>query len=71
MTPMVMSTNQRRIARVDGKLTPDAVMHDAYRGRRPWVYMCGPAPMMQAFSAGFRKRGVPASHIRWEQFDLR
>jgi ferredoxin-NADP reductase len=33
--------------------------------------MCGPAPMMKSFSAGLRKLGVPASHIRWEQFDVR
>jgi predicted ferric reductase len=55
----------------DGKLTPDAVIHDAGRADRPWVYMCGPRPMMQAFSAGFRELGVPAGHIRWEQFDVR
>jgi predicted ferric reductase len=55
----------------DGKLTPDAVMHDASAEPRPWVYMCGPPPMMRAFSAGLRKLGVPASRIRWEQFDVR
>jgi predicted ferric reductase len=55
----------------DGKLTPDAVMHDVSPDLSPWVYMCGPPPMMNAFSAGFRKLGVPASRIRWEQFDVR
>jgi ferredoxin-NADP reductase len=34
-------------------------------------FMCGPPAMMKAFSAGFRKLGVPASRIRWEQFDVR
>jgi len=58
-------------ADTDGKLTPHAVMHDASRGLSPWVYMCGPPPMMQAFSAGFRKLGVPAGRIRWQQFDVR
>ncbi len=58
-------------ADADGKLTPDAVMHHAPRGASPWVYMCGPPPMMQSFSAGLRKLGVPASRIRWEQFDVR
>ena len=58
-------------ADTDGKLTPDAVMHDTSRGLSPWVYMCGPPPMMHAFSAGFRKLGVPAGRIRWEQFDVR
>jgi hypothetical protein len=27
--------------------------------------------MMKAFSTGFRKLGVPAGQIRWEQFDVR
>ena len=58
-------------ADTDGKLTPQAVMHDASRLASPWVYMCGPPPMMHAFSAGFRQLGVPASRIRWEQFDVR
>lgn len=55
----------------DGKLTPDAVMHDASRGPSPWIYMCGPPQMMQAFYTGFGKLGVPAGRIRWEQFDVR
>jgi predicted ferric reductase len=55
----------------DGRLTPAAVMHDVSPDLSPWVYMCGPPPMMNAFSAGFRKLGVPASRIRWEQFDVR
>jgi predicted ferric reductase len=55
----------------DGKLTPEGVMRQGTTDLRPWVYMCGPAPMMKSFSAGLRKLGVPASHIRWEQFDVR
>jgi predicted ferric reductase len=55
----------------DGRLTPEAVMHDASPGLSPWVYMCGPPAMLKAFSAGLRKLGVPASRIRWEQFDVR
>jgi predicted ferric reductase len=46
-------------------------MHDASAGLRPWVYMCGPPMMMHVFSAGLRNLGVPASRIRWEQFDVR
>jgi predicted ferric reductase len=56
---------------VDGQLTPDAVLHDAAGAPNPWVYMCGPTPMMKAFSAGFRRLGVRANRIRWEQFDVR
>jgi predicted ferric reductase len=55
----------------DGTLTPEATMHDAAPGLSPWVYMCGPPPMMKSFSAGFRRLGVPPSRIRWEQFDVR
>src|SRR5690348_8680108 len=55
----------------DGRLTPEAVMHEASPALSPWFYMCGPPAMMKAFSAGFRKLGVPASRIRWEQFDVR
>ena len=57
-------------ADTDGRLTPDAVMEDS-RGLSPWVYMCGPPAMMHAFSAGLRKLGVPAGHVRWEEFDVR
>jgi predicted ferric reductase len=55
----------------DGRLTPEAVMHETSQALSPWIYMCGPPAMMKAFSAGFRKLGVPASRIRWEQFDVR
>jgi len=55
----------------DGRLTPGTVMQEAAPALSPWVYMCGPPAMMKAFSAGFRKLGVPASRIRWEQFDVR
>jgi ferredoxin-NADP reductase len=33
--------------------------------------MCGPPPMMTALSEGFRGLGIPASRVRWEQFDIR
>ena len=36
-----------------------------------WVYMCGPPAMMNALSNGFDKLGIPASHVRWEQFNIR
>jgi predicted ferric reductase len=58
-------------ADTDGRLTPEAVMHHASAGPSPWVYMCGPPAMMNAFSAGVRKLGVPSDQIRWEQFDIR
>jgi ferredoxin-NADP reductase len=41
------------------------------RGTDVWVYMCGPPPMMSALANGFRAVGIPASRVRWEQFDIR
>lgn len=58
-------------ADTDGKLTPDAVIHAAPPGANPWVYMCGPPPMMNAFSAGLHRLGIAKSRIRWEQFGVR
>jgi predicted ferric reductase len=55
----------------DGRLTPEAVMHATSPALSPWFYMCGPPAMMKVFSGGFRKLGVPASRIRWEEFDVR
>jgi predicted ferric reductase len=44
-------------------------------GRAPgadaWVYMCGPPAMTSALSNGFRALEIPASRVRWEQFDIR
>ena len=46
-------------------------MNEAAEAPGPWVYMCGPPQMMKAFSAGFRRLGVPSGRIRWEQFGVR
>jgi len=35
------------------------------------VYMCRPPAMSTALAKGFRDLGVPASRVRWEQFDVR
>ncbi len=58
-------------ADTDGKLTPDAVIHALPPGATPWVFMCGPPPMMNAFSAGLHRLGIAKSRIRWEQFGVR
>jgi predicted ferric reductase len=55
-------------AETDGKLTPEEVIRGLPPGVSPWVYMCGPPPMMKAFSAGLHRLGISNSHIRWEQF---
>jgi len=35
------------------------------------VFMCGPEPMVQSLSAGFRDAGIPANSIHREYFDWR
>ena len=55
----------------DSRLTADRVMQSVPAGVVPSVYMCGPPPMMKAFAKGFRRLGVPADHVRWEQFGAR
>ena len=55
-------------ADTDGMLTRDEVVRGVPAGASPWVYMCGPAPMMKDFSAGPHRLGVTRNHVRWEQF---
>jgi predicted ferric reductase len=55
----------------EGLLTAEKAANGHPRGTDTWVYMCGPPPMMTALAKGFRALGVPASRVRWEQFDIR
>jgi predicted ferric reductase len=55
----------------DGLLTAERAANGHPPGNDLWVYMCGPPPMMTALSKGFRALGIPASRVRWEQFDIR
>lgn len=57
---------------VDGRLTTGQVL--AAVGGDPAglsVFMCGPAPMLQAFQSGLRGAGVPSRRIHREYFDWR
>jgi predicted ferric reductase len=54
----------------DGMLTPAKAM-GSHTGKDVWVYMCGPQPMMDAFSKGFGRLGVPPSRVRYEEFAIR
>jgi len=58
-------------ADTDGMLTPDQVIRAVPTGTNPWVYMCGPPPMMKAFSTGLHRLGIRKCRIRWEQFGAR
>ncbi len=55
----------------DGFLTADKAMNGRPPGADVWVYMCGPPPMMIALANGFRGLDIPASRVRWEQFNVR
>ncbi len=55
----------------DGYLTADKAMNGRPPGADVWVYMCGPPPMMTALANGFRRLEIPASRVRWEQFNVR
>jgi ferredoxin-NADP reductase len=35
------------------------------------VYMCGPIPMINTFERQFRRMGVPATAIHFEEFSFR
>jgi predicted ferric reductase len=54
-----------------GPLTADAVLRGVAPDAHPWVYMCGPPPMMKALARGLRRRGVPRARVRWEDFGVR
>ena len=58
-------------ADTDGLLNAEQILSAAHSPAQPWVYMCGPPPMMKAFSSELRRLGVPAGRVRWEQFGAR
>jgi predicted ferric reductase len=58
-------------AETDGMLKPADVLSAIPPGVTPWVYMCGPPPMMKSFATGLHAAGISRSHVRWEQFAAR
>lgn len=59
--------------RQQGRLTVEQVLSavDPADAGRLSVFMCGPEPMLRAFTAGFREAGVPKRRIHREHFDWR
>jgi predicted ferric reductase len=55
----------------DELLTARQAVDGRPRGTDVWIYMCGPPRMTAALAQEFRGLGIPASHIRWEQFGAR
>jgi predicted ferric reductase len=64
-----------RVRVIDSQQDRVITAEKAMQGRRPgadvWVYMCGPPAMMTALADGFRRLEIPASRVRWEQFNIR
>ena len=55
----------------EGPLTAETVLRGVATDAHPWVYMCGPPPMMKALARGLRRLGVPPARVRWEDFGPR
>ena len=55
----------------DGFLTAEQAAHGLHNLADVSVFMCGPPAMMTSLAKGFQHLGVPASRIRWEQFNVR
>jgi predicted ferric reductase len=62
--PHLVVTDERGFLTPEEALGPD-------RASDVWIYLCGPSPMTAALSKGFRRLGVPAGRIRWEDFGAR
>jgi predicted ferric reductase len=55
-----------------GSLTVDEIVKNAGGDLRDrHIYMCGPFGMVQAFADKFKKLGVAAEHIHYEEFNFR
>jgi predicted ferric reductase len=55
----------------DGFLTADTTISGMPDHSAVWVYMCGPRGMMSSMAKQFEHLGIPASRVRWEQFNVR
>ena len=57
---------------IEGRLTVARVLADSGAApKRLSVFMCGPQPMLRAFSSGLREAGVRSGRIHREYFDWR
>jgi predicted ferric reductase len=55
----------------DGLLTAETTVGRKHSRADLWVYLCGPPAMTATLAKGFHRLGIPPSHVRWEQFDVR
>jgi len=55
----------------DGRLSADKVIVSSGDPQGKDIYMCGPAPMVEAFRHALSARGVPPARIHYEEFSFR
>jgi len=55
----------------DGFLTAEKAASVMPSNAELWIYICGPPTMMTGLAKGFQQLGIPASRIRYEQFNVR
>jgi predicted ferric reductase len=61
-----------RFSATDGSLTVEEIFKNAGSDLREYdIYLCGPLPMVQAFTRKFQELGVPAKNIHYEEFNFR
>lgn len=61
-----------RYSAVDGSLTVEEMVENAGgKVQSHDIYLCGPLPMIQAFTRKFRELGVPGERIHFEEFNFR
>ena len=61
-----------RFSAIDGSLTVEEIVKNAGGDLHGYdLYLCGPLPMVQAFTSKFREHGVPDKNIHYEEFNFR
>ncbi len=61
-----------RFSAIDGSLTVEEIVKNAGGDVRDYdIYLCGPLPMVQAFTRKFSELGVPEKQIHFEEFNFR
>lgn len=61
-----------RYSATDGSLTVEEIVKNAGGDLRNYdIYLCGPLPMIQAFTRKFQELGVPGKNIHYEEFNFR
>ena len=61
-----------RFSATDGSLTIEEIIENAGGDVRAHdIYMCGPLPMVQAFTRKFKELDVPGERIHFEEFNFR